>query len=392
MRKKRRRWTRNNIIATVIGFFLVVILIISLVPDLAGGNSGDPVDPNDLNNDDIFELTQAPDQRSFPAPDSEVNADRMALQSTGLFQVPFPGDDWAEFESGNDYDPGRGRADIILNSGSRVAIAQAYVMLGVNYEDTQSLSDNLLTDDYFDLEWSSRYETTEVTGRTVGDTFLTIDFNLRHEDLSYFGRQISWQRDGNLYNVRFVVPTNNPDLLANLQSLFIEKFAFYPNIIPTLSTGWLAHADDDFGIMFKAPETWQRVSGGTGRVSTYEGTDGLQVTIRQIEDEVDVEDFEAVTAWMISFREGIRVKEGQLVEQRFGSGYLYSYTYPNSDGDTISGAVALFPAHSGGTTLVELRLENVDTNLLNADENPVARQILDSVTLLAPDDFVNIEQ
>jgi hypothetical protein len=146
--------------------------------------------------------------------------------------------------------------------------------------------------------------------------------------------------------------------------------------------------------MFKAPDNWQRITGGTGRVSTYEGAagDDLQITVSQIDDEVDVNDFEAVTQWMLGFRDGISVKEGQLVEQRFGNGYLYSYTYPNTDGDTVSGAVALFPAHMGGTNLVEVRREGTDTNLLDSEQNPMARQILDSVTLLAPDDFVNIEQ
>lgn len=389
--RKKRRWNRNNIILTIIGALLTISVVAGLAVNFTGSNDPDPVD---LDNPADFEITQAPNQVSFPAPDPSVAIDRMLAHSTGLFEVPVLDGDWGVFGDQNLYEPNQGRADIIMSSREKLAIAQAYMLVGVNYEDTQSLSDQLLTDSYFTNEWSSDYESVTIADRTVGSTFLTIDFRLEDEDLTYLGRQVSWLDGGNLYNLRFVVPSNNPDLLANLQKTYIEHFVFYPNMLDTSLIGWQTYTDHDLDLMLKVPDDWRQIAGGNGRTTTYGSSSdpSLQVTIQHIDDEIDFEDFEAVTDWVVGFREGANVQEGQAVEQKFGNGYWFTYTYPNTDGDTVSSALVFFPAYEGGIALAEIRKSGADTNLLDSETNPLARQIVETVTLLAPNDYVYLEQ
>lgn len=398
-KRKSNRWTGRKIAVTVIGLFITLATFISLFTSFGTSDSSQTIDPNAAD----FEV-QAPASRSLPAPVSDVAVASRAIHTTGLFQIPIPSGDWAIFQQeandgtrvdSNTYDDSRSRADLIISSANRLSIAQAYMLVGVNYEDMQAVSDNLLTNAYFNTEWSAEYESWEITNRTVGTTFLTIDFELVDEGLRYFGRQISWRDRGNLVNLRFVVPNNNPDLLANLQTTFIENFATYPNMISTSLVGWKAYYDLTEKHMIKLPADWETISGGRGRPSTYgsPSNNRFQVTTQHIDD-VSVASLDEASAWVNSFRADAQITETQAFSQLFADGFLVSYTYPTIDGDIISAAVSILNT-DGGINVAEVRAAESDGNLLTVDSDTTqmtARQILDTFTELAPEDYVYIEQ
>jgi hypothetical protein len=404
MKRRNRRWDSRKIMATSIAVFITLTLVITFVAGFTG-SSNTTTDPEDIDFEPETLDTPAP---QFPEPDSNVSIANAVIHSTGLFEVPLPAGDWAIFQQpirqndvltstdSNSYDPNRNRADLIINSGTRFAIVQAYLKLGVNYEDTQSLSDNLLTDSYFVNEWSTDYESWTITNRTIGPTFLTIDFELQDNELVYLGRQVSWQDQGNLFNLRFVVPFNNPGLLTALQKLYIEKFTYYPHIQTTPLVGWRAYSDTSQDMLIKVPQGWQTISGGIGRATTLSAPDdeSIQVTIQQVPD-VIVNSLEAAEAWIAEFRDDAEIIEGQAIEQVFANGYLYSYKYPTIDGDMINAAVAILNNHDGGINVAEIRATGADGSLLEAEASPtqtLTRQILDSFTVLAPSDYIYISQ
>ena len=394
--KRNRRFSSRNIVMLVMGglmaFSLVATLIINFIdPDLRTGNTSSNDQPAD------FEITQAPTEERLPFPESDLTISRRVTQRTGLFQVPLPDGDWSIIPStGNTFDPNANRADLIIRSGEHLVIAQTYLMLGINYEDTASLSENYLTDGFLISDWSTEYDTVEVTNRTVSDFFVTVDFNLVSGTLTYYGRQISWQENGNLFNLRLVVPNNNPDLLANLQAEFLKDIVFYPHLLTTPLNGWRAEVDSVFNHMLKMPNNWQVLSGESGVPTTYydPNQDELLATTQSLPLR-NVSTLEDAQAVVLELRETAEIIEAQAMAQPFADGFWVSYTYPNFDGDRISAAVALFN-NGENLSVVELRLPGDGFNLLDAtSENAqvvLARQIIETFTVLAPEDYVYIPQ
>lgn len=396
--KRRRRLNTSNLIMIVMGglmaFSLVAGLLINFIdPDLSNPNgvSGDPVD---------FEITQVPTSETLqelPFPFSDVNVSRRAIHRTGLFEVPLPDGDWSVLgSSGNTYDINSNRATLILRSGERLVIAQTTLQLGINYEDIESLSTNYLTDEFLLSDWSTEYDSVEITQRAVSEFFVTVDFNLVDGELVYYGRQISWQESGNLFNLRFVVPSNNPDLLANLQKEFLENIVFYPEIMDTPLSSWQANVDTEFNHMVKLPSEWQVLSGESGVPITYydPNQDELLVTMASHAD-FNLASIDDAQAFVSTLRENAEIIEAQAVSQTFADGYWISFNYPNFDGDLISAAVALFN-NGANLSYVELRLPEGGLNLLDTtSENAqvvLARQIIETFTVLAPLDYVYIQQ
>ncbi|MCI0712157.1 MAG: hypothetical protein L0154_18525 [Chloroflexi bacterium] len=326
---------------------------------------------------------------SLVSPPAQLSAASVVVSNSGIFSVPLAEGDWTEFA--NIYDPTRERADIILTSQQELTIVQAFVLLNQEYGDTQTLNDELFTEDFFTLEWSDGYEQTNIIGRTVGERFLTLDFDLRAGGQSFVGRQISWQESGHIFNLRFVVPPDRVSLLGDLQRLYIEKYTFYPDMLGTPLSNTQIVTPSIVDVMVKLPVGWIESRQPDSGIVGYTNQLDLQVFIWQIEDELDLDDYEAVTAWILGFRDNMHMLDGRRVDQTFGSGYLFSYTFEDETAGSVSAALAMFPSHDGGLNLVEVGSNSPDTNLLDGDENPVARAVLDSVTLLAPDDYVYIE-
>ncbi len=396
--KRRRRLNSSNLVMIVMGsimaFSMVAGLIINFIdPDLTNpnGTTGDPVD---------FEITPVPTSatlQEFPFPFSDVTVSQRAIHRTGLFEVPLPDGDWTVIgASGNTYDINSNRATLILRSGERLVIAQMTLQLGINYEDIESLSTNYLTDDFLLSDWSTEYDTVEISNRTVSDFFVTVDFNLVDGSLVYYGRQISWQESGNLFSLRLVVPSNNQDLLANLQKEFLEKTVFYPDLMDTPLSGWQANVDTEFHHMVKLPSGWQVLSGEAGVPITYynPSQDELLVTMASQAD-INITSLEDAQAFVGTIRENAEIIEVQAVSETFADGYWVSFNYPNSDGDLISAAVAMFN-NGDNLSYAELRLPSGGLNLLDTtSENAqvvLARQIIETFTVLAPLDYVYIPQ
>lgn len=388
--KRKRRWNSSNIIMILMGslmaFSLVAGLLINFIdPNLTGPNasSGDPVD---------FEITQVPtveQAQQLPFPFSDVTISRRVTQRTGLFQMPLPEGDWSVLpSSGDTYDPNNNRADLIIRSGERLVIVQTTLQLGINYEDAASLSENYLTDGFLLSDWSTEYDTVEIADRTVSDFFVTVDFNLLEGDLGYYGRQISWQESGHLFNLRLVVPNNNPELLANLQAEFIKGIVFYPHLLDSPLESWEAKVDTVFNYMLKLPVGWQVLSGESGvPITYYDPTQDEILATTQSASAQNVTSLEEAQSFVAELREDAEIIEVQAVTQAFTEGYWISYSYPNFDGDRISAAVALFN-NGADVSFVEIRLSESGLNLVDATSENVqvvlARQILETFTVLAP--------
>lgn len=328
----------------------------------------------------------SPQQASPPA---QLNIAETVFSTTGVFSIPLPEGDWMEFYNG--YDRLLNRADIILTSAQELAIVHAYMLFELGAVDLQDLNDNFYTSDYFRREWSS-YERVDIVRRKIEEPLLRIDFYLIDNGDNYAGRQISWLDSGHIFNIRLVVPLLHIGLLGDLQALFIEKFTFYPNMLDTPLTNMQLVTSDTVDVMVKLPDDWERIGPSDSDIVAYTGEGDILMLMFHRDDDIDLSDREAVRDWILASNETLTVLDIQPIEQAFGSGYWLSYTIIAEDDAAISAVLVVFPAYDGGVSVVQVSLESPDKNLLDEDENPLARQVLESVTLLAPDDFVNIER
>lgn len=391
--KKRRRVRTQYLITAVLGIVMTVIFIFvaifpntnedetTLVPTLDAANTIPTLQPTSI---------------VAPTPDSgtpQITLLEHRIHSTGLFQFLQPGDDW-RLER-DDYNTDYRRGSLIYVSPSRLAVVHAFVEIGTNYPTLQMLSDNLYTDVHFDSEWA-QYGGWEMTNREVSDRFVTLEFALQDERnarLSYISRQISWLEADWLYTIRIVVPNNNPVLLNHLFDLAMPTMIGYRNIAVFPLLGWKQFSDIPQRLMIKLQEVWTLVGGSSGRPMTYAGatlTQGYEVTMQRFTGQ-PLDSLEAAQAWITNFRPGAAIIEGQVTQQTFASGYWFSYSYTNPDGEAISAAASLLNDDEGNLYIAELRSPESGVNFLGADlqeQQLIGQQTIQSFTVLAPVGYV----
>lgn len=375
--KKNRKMSRSQIAATVIGLVIVATFMISLVNPGTGTNTTVPT----VTVSDITTNNQS-------APVSAIlgiEGKPPLLSSSGLFQAFQPASTrWYLYQ--DNYAPAENRVNLIFRG--QCAVIHQFVQLGYNYETPEALSDAVFTDDYFNTEWLS-YPEWEMTSRTFEAPYVVMDFDLvgRPEGncpTDYAGRQISWNENGLLYNVRLVVMKTDRASLDKLQDLAVPSFVTYPYNDAILSQqGWRAQSNLTEGYFIVIPNYFL-----LDTVADYSGTaqmDSYQINI-ETAVATPLASLDEATAWLTDFRSGISIIASEVVEQPFATGYRFSYSFENSDGDSFSGAASLLTDAKGKLYVAEIFTSDDGLNFLEEDtENAnltTARKMLHSFSVL----------
>ncbi|NJL93156.1 MAG: hypothetical protein HC915_05230 [Anaerolineae bacterium] len=381
--RKRRRLNASLIIAYVFAGILIFTFVISLV-FVPGTN----LDVADTDFDPLAPVpTLRPTRVSFPTPEpggTTLGSGERLLQRNGLFEVTVP-EGWGVVS--NDYNPGIPRGRVIFNSGERVSVIDVLLDYGVNYPDTQALSDEVFTDFYFNNAWinpaaTSSYTRFEEIGRLVGSEQVTVDFALFDNDTEYLGRQVAWLEENRLHVVRLVVPQNNPLLLQALTEQVPPTVVSYDDVLVE-NLNWQSYSDLAQGYQLRHPN-WQEATRAVLRSPRLPA----QVTFRSLPG-TSLEDLAAAENLVAeNLRPGAQVLAAQITNREFTeAGYLVSYSDTTPAGDPISGLLTLLVDSEDTLHVADIRLEQGGIDLLALEPESAEqelRNVADSFMLLPP--------
>lgn len=381
--KKRRKMSSSQIAATAIGLIIVATFVISLVAP--GTSNSNTTVPTALPNDSDTSSNQS-------APVSAIlgiEGKPPLLSGSGLFQAFQPASTrWYVYQ--DNYAPNENRANLIFRG--QCAIIHNFVQLGFNYDTPEELSEAVFNDDYFTTEWLS-YPEWELTSRTFDAPYVIMDFDLvgRPEGncpTDYVGRQISWMENGLLYNVRLVVMKTDKSSLDKLQALTVPSFTTYAYNADIISQqGWRSRSNLDEGYFIVIPSYFL-----IDTVADYVGTAQMASYQINIETSADtpLASAEEAQAWLMNYRSGITILDNETVEQPFATGYRFSFSFENSDGDSFSGAASLLNDADGKLYVAEIFTSEDDLNfLVENTENAnltSARKMLNSFSVMYTED------
>jgi hypothetical protein len=254
----------------------------------------------------------------------------------------------------------------------------------------------VMTNRAFDENWRE-YDRWELVDQQQDDVFLTYDFRL-FGDTTYLARQIVWLEQNLLYALRIIVPENNPALLEHIQEEVISSFISYPHLIDpvTATAPSQAKGSVEEGYMMKVPVNWQLIGREEGPTRSYLGigaNENYQITARLEAENTPLTTLDEAENWLRENRELDEILGGRIApEQRFATyGYMFSYTYRDFDGNPRSAAIVMLNDEDNNLYTAEMRIPESDVDLLRETASPshrTALQVLDTFTVLAPDDYV----
>jgi len=380
MNYKQRRARRATLFGTAVGVIIIITYVITLVaPDL-GSSSSSSNDNSSLDNPLEIEPTDI--QVPEPIDNPQLGSQPPFIHSSGYFQTLWPGGaDWY-LDSAPVEETTYGA---VFKSGDQLAVLHTYISQGVSYDTLDSLSQNYLTETYFDQVWSgdetiSGYEDWEENGRQITDNAVVTYFDLESQGASFLGRDIT-RIDGNWVIVaRIVVPANNLPLMNGLNDLILPVFYIYHDLL-NLPAAWPTYIDSVSGFMIKYPQTWERVAGRTGENVTLRPTAGSDNSIRAwVVPNQPLASPEDAAAWMTQTEPTASILQTVELQHEFGGGYAVSYSYEDEAGALHSGLVALLNDSENNLMVARLRVNQPDLDLLNLDslssDLTEARQII----------------
>lgn len=382
--KRRRQWRNPTYIGTVA--LAVVIITIFVVALINPGGSTTPDTPD-------LDSIPTPEPTPLVAPTPEPGGPSLSFGSpsvhnNGLFQVSVPSG-W--LPSSNAYDASIPRARISFSNRERLSVIDVLIQFGVNYPSHQALSDDFLTEEFFQGAWAD-YGAFEEAGRTVGDT-VTVNFDLSVDGADFIGRQIAWLDGDWLHMVRVIVPENNPPLMEalteELPPSLVGFNADQGDLPPTLAS----YVDTQQGFLVRHPG-WRTVSGTPGGPAVLENQAGQGNLLLRVVDETPLESLDDAEAYITqTLRPDAEILSSQVTARQFAEGFLLSYADRDADGNSIAGVAALLNDAEDRLLVAEVRITAIDLDLLSVSEDPqvtIPRQIIDSFMVLPPADYETV--
>lgn len=381
--KRNRRITQ--LIGSGVGLIIVLTFVISLLNIDTLTDNGDDLDVTP------FGTPPPPTPVIIPTPDPDPQIDSAPLyiHSSGYFQAFQPaGADWTVSEN----PPGSvgGFANVVVQNQDWLVVVLHELQPGVEYESADSLSENLLTAGRFASVWLE-YDFWAETGRAINGDRVTVEFDLALDDNAYLGRTVSWLDGGWLYDLRLVVPGNDPALLDLLAERFVPAFVGYHDL-QQLPQIWPTYLDRELGFILKYPPFWEQIAGGAGRPATFSGRTDQPRTIVRLwtEDGAALTSGEEAEDWVLANEATASIVETASVERETGSGYQVAYTYRDTSGDEHSGLTVLLHDTADRLYVADLQIDPPGVNLLEdseelSDEDRAARQaVADGFVILPP--------
>jgi hypothetical protein len=224
-----------------------------------------------------------------------------------------------------------------------------------------------------DQAWSNfKGGWTELNRRTEGDLFI-INFELRLDQNTYLGRQISRFNQDWLMVLRLVTPNNNPALLDQLQNAILPTYHIWPQ---TLSTplSWSAIADYAAGYLIKYPPDWRKVDGSIGRPFTVSGTLGPDTItlVTHSEPGKTIKTEDDARNWIKTSLPNAAIQTVKAETRGDTTGFSVSYTIPDADGNQQSAVVTLLNGAKETLCIANLQSSARGQNLLDESNKAIS--------------------
>jgi hypothetical protein len=304
------------------------------------------------------------------------------VQANGFFQVAVP-IGW--FRTNSEYDPAKARVRSSFSSPERLSVIDAILQFGVNFTSLEEVAAQVLDDSFFVDAWA-RYDGFTETGESI-TTAIRTEFNLVSDGVDYIGRQVASLQGDRLLILRYVVPANNPPLLEALDSLTTPTMLNFAEQDSTQAS-LVAYIDTTWGFIIRHPN-WQVISGSPGRPAVLEDPATKGRLFLQSQGGLSLDSLEAAQAYVSGdLHPGAAIFSSQVEEGQYGSGYLLSYSDQDTDGNPVSGLIALAQNPTTQQWVVaDFRFPEPNFDLLLADQAPgfqLLRTALGSLMILPP--------
>lgn len=243
-----------------------------------------------------------------------------------------------------------------------------------------------------DQAWSNfKGGWTELNRRTEGDLFI-INFELRLDQNTYLGRQISRFNQDWLMVLRLVTPNNNPALLDQLQNAILPKYRIWPQTL-SAPLSWSAITDYAAGYLIKYPPDWRKVDGSIGRPFTVSGTLGSDTItlVTRSEPGKSVKSEDDARNWIKASLPNATVQTVKAETRGDTTGFSVSYTIPDADGNQQSAVVTLLNGAQGSLSIASLQSSARGQNLLDENNKAISPDLAlvrGSFMTLLPDQLV----
>ncbi len=319
--------------------------------------------------------TPFPEPTMPPPPDTAaINFDSRSLHRSGLFTFGAP-TGWSPASESNTPDE--------LRAGLSNSDLQSVVEVRIN-KNLTGLADADALSEHLDADWLryswSGYSGWDETARAIlPGGVVQIDFNLQRGRARLIARQESWLANGDIYSARVVTAENAAQelkfLLVGL-SQTIERLAVYADA----PFDWDAYFDNLDKHIVRYPGDWEVSDAAAGATATIVGD---SATLIVGTDNVALTSEEAARDWIENWRGGVYARTVEAVEVDGADGYRLSYARTTVDGATESGLAIALNGADNRLHYANLRLSEVDEDLLAADQSGLPwLPILDSFRLL----------
>ena len=361
----------------IIGIVMTVAMVGSLILPMLSGQIGQ------ANIDEqAARPTPFPEPTLPPPPDiTMIGFDNTYLHPSGLLTFGAP----TGWEPSTDDSSAQE-----LRAGLNNAEALSVVEVRINKNDA-GLSDTTALSGYFDKTWLgqtwSGYSSWAETGRAINDDGrLRIDFNLRRGRSHLIARQLSWLAGAEIYSVRVITAENAAQELRYV----LQGVAEAVELLPAYADAPFdreAYFDNLDKHMVRYPIGWEVTDAAAGQPATIVGA-GAMLTVGAF-DELPTSEDEAA-AWLEDWRSGVETLSIQSLDLAGAAGFNASYRLTTLDGAVESGLARMLGGADNRLHVANLRIFDLDADLLALDPADEARiAILDSFRLL-PDLEVDV--
>ena len=354
----------------IIGIVMTVAMVGSLILPMISSQVG--VGESYL---ETPQPTPFPEPTMPPPPDTSlIDFDSRYLHRSGLFTLGAP-TGWSPSSDSSTADE--------LRAGLNNSDAQSVVEFRIGKNNTgiadmQALS-AYLDDSWLSHTWSGYTGWDETDRKIIGDDKVRIDFSVRRGRSHLIARQESWLQDGDIYSARVVTAENAAqELKFLLQGLAesVERLDVYADA----PYNWDAYFDNLDKHMVRYPSNWEVTDAAAGLPATIEG-DSLVLVVSTVDVALSSED--DATDWAENWRSGVDALGAEAVDVAGAAGYRVSYQRKTLDGELASGAMVLLHGTDNRLHVANIRMEDLDADLLAVDpaEYPWLA-VLDSFRLL----------
>lgn len=319
--------------------------------------------------------TPFPEPTMAPPPDTSlIDFESRYLHRSGLFTLGAP-TGWRPSSDSNTADELRAN----LNNSDAQSVVE--VRISKNHSgisDAESLS-AFLDNTWLGHTWSGYTGWDETSRSTIRGDTVQIDFNLRQGRSHLIARQESWIQDDDIYSARVVTAENAARELKFLLrgvAESVERISGYADA----PYDWDAYFDNLDKHMVRFPSNWEVTDAAAGLPATVEG-DSLVLVISTVD--VALASEADAMAWAENWRSGVSALDAHAVDAAGASGYRVSYRLKTLDGELASGAMIMLHGTDDRLHIANIRLPELDENLLAVDpaEFPWLA-VLDSFRLL----------